>query len=523
MSFPARPAERLALRLLRVADSACNPLYGWRGNPLYQSGAIAVALLLVLIVTGLWLLLFYRIGTPYASVARITADPWVGQWMRGVHRYASDAAVVAVAVHAFRMYAQGRSWGPRALAWVSGVVLLGLVFVCGFTGYVMVWDTFGHLLAREGARMLDALPIFSEPIGRAFAGDEELLGPFFFIILFAHIALPLGMALVLWLHVARVARPTLLPPRRLAVVGLSLMVGVAVLWPLRMQPAANNFHLPASVEGDLFFAFLLPLTTRLSGGVAFALVVALGVGLMLVPMLTRRRGTAEPPKSVVDEDVCVGCRQCALDCPYEAIEMIERPPGGRSLEVARVDPALCVSCGICAGSCGPMAVGPAERTGRNQLARLRASMAEGVVAPGRMVVVGCDRVIAGWGRALETEGALLYPVDCAGSMHTSVVELLVRGGATGVLVLSCPPRDCWNREGPRWLVDRMFHEREAELKGRVDRRRVHVAHAAAYDIPAARAALRVLAARTNALDRATAEPEVELDLLCEPVTGTEET
>src|SRR5512144_2034798 len=61
MAAPPRRLERLALRLLTTADAACNRLYGWRANPLYQSGTIVIALLLVLILTGLWLIYFYRV------------------------------------------------------------------------------------------------------------------------------------------------------------------------------------------------------------------------------------------------------------------------------------------------------------------------------------------------------------------------------------------------------------------------------------------------------------------------------
>ncbi|NIP82298.1 MAG: hydrogenase iron-sulfur subunit, partial [Gemmatimonadetes bacterium] len=55
-------------------------------------------------------------------------------------------------------------------------------------------------------------------------------------------------------------------------------------------------------------------------------------------------------------------------------------------------------------------------------------------------------------------------------LHTSVIEYLVRAGAGGVMVVACPPRDCWNREGVTWLEERVYNEREAELKDRVDRR-----------------------------------------------------
>ena len=69
-------------------------------------------------------------------------------------------------------------------------------------------------------------------------------------------------------------------------------------------------------------------------------------------------------------------------------------------------------------------------------------------------------------------------IPCAGSLHTSVIERFVRSGV-GVLVVSCNPGDCWNREGVRWLDERIHHDREAELKARVDRRLVRVGHAGA--------------------------------------------
>ena len=96
MAARSRPVERAALRMLTAADAALNRLYGWKGNPLYQSGTLVIALLLSLVATGVWLILFYRVGDPYASVERITSNMWIGNWVRGFHRYASDAAVAAI-------------------------------------------------------------------------------------------------------------------------------------------------------------------------------------------------------------------------------------------------------------------------------------------------------------------------------------------------------------------------------------------------------------------------------------------
>ncbi|HXW08301.1 MAG TPA: cytochrome b N-terminal domain-containing protein [Vicinamibacterales bacterium] len=513
MAAVARASERLALRLLAAADALANRLYSQPLNPLYQSGTIVVALYLVLVVTGLWLTLFYRIGAPWESVSRVTADPWAGNWVRGLHRYASDLAVVATAVHALRMFAQGRSWGPRTLAWVSGCILLLLLFVCGWTGYVMVWDTFGQHLAREGARMIDTLPVLSEPTARAFTGEQPPPRVFFFLNLFAHIAIPLAMGVVFWLHLKRLARPGLLPPRTLLWVVTGALAAGAIVWPVEMAPRADPFVLPAEMPADPFFAFWVPVGRRLSAGGALLLAVVAGVALLVVPWVMKPPRARVPLPSVVDEDLCVGCVQCSIDCPYGAITMVERT-SRRSDLVARVDPGLCVSCGICAGSCSPMGVGPPGRTGRDQMASVREFLASPDRRPGEVVVACCDH---GAGRAeARAAGAAIFPVDCAGNLHTSIVELLIRSGAGGVLIVACPPRDCVHREGPRWLHERLYHGREAELQARVDRARVRVAHASAGERGVAMAAIRAFTADVARLGRSVERDDADVETGCEP-------
>lgn len=494
-----RTIERLTLGLLARADALANRWYGWRANPLYQSGTIAVAMWLVLAITGVWLLLFYRIGAPWASVRALADDPWLGAWVRGLHRYATDAAILATAVHACRMFAQGRSWGPRALAWITGAVLLVVLYVSAWTGYVMVWDTFGAALAVVGARLLDALPVLSEPVGRAFTGERPVSSLFFFITLFSHIGAPLGMGIVFWLHVKRLQRPALLPPRALLWTVVGGLTVLAVVRPVTMAPEASPFVQPALVPTDLVVAFWLPIASRLSGASQLLLFGGALVLVLGVPLVTRPRGALAPPPSLVDKDLCTGCTHCAADCPYGAIEMVARDDGRATL-VASVTPALCVSCGICAASCAPMGVGPAGRTGRDQLAGLRALPVGD--RSGRVVVIGCQRGAGQFAAAIDALGASCWPVSCVGNLHSSVIERLIRDGAAGVLIVACPPRDCWNREGPRWLHARVYEGREAELQPRVPRARVRVAYANARESAVALAALRAFIADVEALGAA---------------------
>lgn len=513
----ASPLQLVARNALRRGDAALNRLYGWRYNPIYHSGVIATALMGILLITGIYLLFVYRISRPYDSVARMTEQVWAGRWIRGVHRYASDAAVVAILLHALRMFAQGRSWGPRVLAWVSGVVLLAVVWICGWTGYVMVWDVQAQVLAQAGARLFDVVPLFAQPISRAFVGDHALPAAFFFLNLFVHICLPIGLGILVWLHVSRVARPALLPPRGLLWGGTGLLVLLAVLVPATLGPQADLLRLPAPAPYDVFYAFWLPFALAVPAWLFWvATAVVVGVAL-LVPLVTKPSPSRRPAPSFVDESLCTGCEQCYLDCPYEAIAMIERPggAGNRSALVAHVDPTRCVSCGICAGSCAPMGVGPPGRTGRDQLRVVEGFVAERAPAALDVVIIACDRGAGGATRHTEFAGASVYPVSCAGSVHTSVIEYLLRKGAGGVLVVACPPRDCWNREGPKWLEQRMFLDREAELKARVDRRRVRLAYASADEPEVVAAALATLRGEVAALERARAEGEFDILKECE--------
>lgn len=509
--------QRAAWRALARADAALNRLYGWRYNPLYHSGAVVVALFVVLLATGIYLLFFYRLGAPYESVAALTAEPWLGRWIRGLHRYASDAAVVAVFVHALRMFAQGRSWGPRTLAWVTGLILLFVTLICGWTGLVMVWDGPAQVLAQEGARLFDVLPLFAEPISRAFVGDRPIPGAFFFLNLFAHIALPIGLGLLVWLHVSRVARPGLLPPRGLMWGIIGVLTLLAVVWTAPLGPAANLFQIPGSAPYDLFYTLWLPASRAMPAPLVWLLLV-LGTGIVLfIPRFTRPGPAQRPASSVVNEAVCTGCEQCYLDCPYEAIAMIPRPGDtgdGRSLRIAHVDAALCVSCGICSGSCAPMGVGPPGRTGRDQLAAARAFVAATRPGARDIVVIACDRS-GGAGDGLSRPGVHVWPITCAGNLHTSVIEFLLRGGAGGVVVVSCPPRDCWNREGPKWLEQRLYHEREAELQERVDRRRVRLVHASWGERSAVVSTVGRLAEDIAALERAQQEVDLNVVRECE--------
>jgi coenzyme F420-reducing hydrogenase delta subunit len=134
-----------------------------------------------------------------------------------------------------------------------------------------------------------------------------------------------------------------------------------------------------------------------------------------------------------------------------------------------------------------------------------------------VVIVACDRGAGGVARDATFDGALIFPVDCGGSVHSSVVEYLVRAGVGGVLIVACPPRDCWSREGPKWLMERLYHDREAELKPRVDRNRVQVAYASMSEPLTVLGELQRFRDHIEALAISQGETEIDLDETCDPL------
>jgi ferredoxin len=472
------PARWLA-RGLTALDGVFDRTYSSAFNPLYRTGTLAVLFLTIALVTGVYLLFVYEVGRPYDSVLSIQRDVVLGRWIRALHRYASDAAVVAVALHVLRLVVHGKTWGPRALAWVTGVLLAGMMLLSAVTGFVLVWDRFGQALAVSGAKMLRVLPLFPEPPDRAFVGDAPVPSQFFFMNLFLHVAVPLGMVCFLWLHTSRLARAAWFPERRVTIGTVLGFVLLSVAWPAPLPPPADLLALPGRIPADWFYAFWLPLAD-LSPGTALAVAAALTALLLGVPWLLRPSRSDVPSPALADPDLCEGCEQCLNDCPYDAIEMV----AGTHPEVhplrAEVQASRCTSCGLCIGSCASLAIGPDQATARHQLAAARQLVACQPDPGSRTLLVACRNnggVSTQLQRAFASDASIAsFPVDCAGTLHPGTVSYL-GGHFGGTVVVACPPQNCLHRHGATLADARILGERRPAVPGRIARLPVQVIHA----------------------------------------------
>lgn len=474
MSGPRAAIRNGFDRAERLLDRAFGP--DW--NPLAQLGPLGWFLFWIVAGTGIYLFIFFDTGVhaAYDSVEWLTNDHWWHAGLsRSLHRYASDLMVMVMFTHLLREWAMDRYRGKRWFSWVTGVAVIWFVYLSGITGYWLVWDELAQYVAVVTTELLDTLGIFAEPIARNFLSPQMLSSRFFTLMVFLHIAIPLLLLLLMWIHIQRITDARTKPPRGLALVTLGALVAGSLILPATSQALADLSTAPQSVGIDWFLLSLYPVIESVPAGAIWAGVVAFTVLMAGLPWLPRRH---EAAAAEVFLDHCNGCNRCVADCPYAAITLVPRTDGLPFTHEALVDPDRCVSCGICMGSC-PSST-PFRRSGplitgidlpERPLSQVRAE----VIAAARALGGGTGRVLtlscahgAGAGRA---PGRVVLP--CVAMAPPSLIDYIIsRGLADGVAVAGCAERDCYNRFGVAWTRARLDRTRDPYLRERVPRERV---------------------------------------------------
>jgi CDP-4-dehydro-6-deoxyglucose reductase len=257
----ARIQATLQWVFLRM-EAIGNHVFGERLNPLYYLGATSYWMFWLVVASGLYVYVFYETGVDrtYASMEAITHGQWfAGGILRSVHRYASDAMVLTMLLHMVRHFAFDRHRGFRAFSWISGVVVMWLVYVSGINGFMLPWDRLAQYVVIATTEWLDALPVFRGILTRNFLTPEAVSDRLFSLLSFLHIGIPLVVLLALWIHTQRVPRAAQMPPRPLAI-GLSLMlVGLALMRPVVSQAPADFGSFPTVLSFDWFYLTIYPL------------------------------------------------------------------------------------------------------------------------------------------------------------------------------------------------------------------------------------------------------------------------
>jgi menaquinol-cytochrome c reductase cytochrome b subunit len=111
-------------------------------NWFYTLGSATMFAFLNQAITGVFLAMYYRpsANEAYESTRHITNDVFLGEFVRGMHKWGSTVMFILVFLHMARTFFFGAYKYPRELNWVIGVVLLILTFVMALTGYLLPFD-----------------------------------------------------------------------------------------------------------------------------------------------------------------------------------------------------------------------------------------------------------------------------------------------------------------------------------------------------------------------------------------------
>ena len=271
---------------LRV-EGLFNAAFGDRINPFYHLGAITFFLFWVVGASGLYLYIFFETGlsVAYSSVVALTENQWfAGGIMRSVHRYASDAMVLTMVLHMLRYFAFNLYHGFRWFSWITGVMLIWMVYATGINGYMLPWDQLAQFVTVTSFEWLDWLPSFGGTLMRNFIYSSAVGDRFFTLLSFMHLGLPLVVLMVMWIHVQRVPKARTTPPRPIVIGLLLTMLVLSLVLPVHSQGGISNLaQAVTSVELDWFYLAIFPLLTKWPLGRVWALVVGGSLVLALLP------------------------------------------------------------------------------------------------------------------------------------------------------------------------------------------------------------------------------------------------
>jgi quinol-cytochrome oxidoreductase complex cytochrome b subunit len=145
------------------------------------------------------------IDLAFNSVEHIIRDVNYGWLLRYIHANGASIFFIVVYLHTFRGLYFGSYVYPRRSVWIIGVVILFVIIITAFIGYVLPWGQMSFWGATVITNLISALPFVGEPtvywIWGGYSVDKPTLTRFFaFHYLFPFVILALVMVHLVLLH-----------------------------------------------------------------------------------------------------------------------------------------------------------------------------------------------------------------------------------------------------------------------------------------------------------------------------------
>ena len=170
----------------------------------YFFGSLALLILVLQIVTGIFLTMHYKPDTElaFASVEYIMRDVEWGWLIRYLHSTGASAFFVVIYLHMFRGLLYGSYKKPRELVWIFGMLIYLALAAEAFMGYLLPWGQMSYWGAQVIISLFGAIPYIGEGLALWIRGDfvvaDATLNRFF---AFHVIAVPLVLLGLVVVHI----------------------------------------------------------------------------------------------------------------------------------------------------------------------------------------------------------------------------------------------------------------------------------------------------------------------------------
>ncbi len=178
-------------------------------NIWYFFGSLALVVLVLQLLTGIFLTMFYKPGelTSFDSVEFIMREVNYGWLIRYLHSTGASAFFIVVYLHMFRAFLYGSYRKPRELLWLVGMLVYLVLMAEAFMGYVLPWGNMSFWGAQVIVNLFGTIPAIGPGLVEWIRGDygiaDATLNRFFALHV---VALPLGLLLLVALHLVALRR-----------------------------------------------------------------------------------------------------------------------------------------------------------------------------------------------------------------------------------------------------------------------------------------------------------------------------
>jgi ubiquinol-cytochrome c reductase cytochrome b subunit len=170
----------------------------------YYFGSLALVVLVLQIVTGIFLTMNYKPSAEgaFASVEYIMRDVDWGWLIRYMHSTGASAFFIVVYLHMFRGLLYGSYKNPRELLWIFGMLIYLCLMAEAFFGYLLPWGNMSYWGAQVITSLFGAIPWVGNALLEWIRGDYYIsditLNRFFALHV---IALPLALVFLVVAHI----------------------------------------------------------------------------------------------------------------------------------------------------------------------------------------------------------------------------------------------------------------------------------------------------------------------------------